>query len=61
VVPAATKERRAAETSKLALQAIDGLDHQEEFFLWVHYTIRTPLRPGGGAPARLGPRGGAHR
>ena len=37
VVLATKEERRADETSKLALQVIDDLDDHEEFFLWVHY------------------------
>ncbi|MBI5508539.1 MAG: sulfatase [Deltaproteobacteria bacterium] len=36
-IKALKEERRAPETSRAALAAIDELDAGEEFFLWIHY------------------------
>jgi arylsulfatase len=53
VVQATREERRADETSKLALQVIDDLDEHEEFFLWVHYTDpHSPYEPAAEHPPR---------
>jgi len=38
VIPAARIERRADDTVKLALSAIDEFDPGEEFFVWLHFS-----------------------
>ena len=53
VIPATKEERRADETSRLALAALDDVDDSEEFFMWIHYTDpHAPYDPDAEHPPR---------